>query len=65
MKYCFFTIPIRNPRQAETELNTFLCGHRIVSVEKQFVANGENSCWSLCVEWVEHEGPPAKSAGKQ
>ena len=46
MKYCFFTIPIRNPHQAESELNSFLSGHRIVSVEKQFVANGENSHWS-------------------
>ncbi len=60
MKYRFFHIPVRDPHGAEAELNSFCSQHRIVSVEKQFVANGDNSCWSLCLEWVAHEGPLAK-----
>lgn len=34
-------------------LNGFLRSHRIVSVERQFVADGANSFWSICVTFVE------------
>ncbi len=53
MKISFFTIPIRDPKSAGNELNTFLRGHRIVSVDKQFVADGSNSCWVFCIEWLD------------
>ena len=62
MKYKFFHIPAGDFHSAEAELNTFCSQHRIVSVEKQFVANGDNSCWSLCLEWVDHEGPLPKAS---
>ena len=55
MKYSFFIIPVFNPKQAEEELNSFLSQHRVVGVEKELVSNGSNSCWSLCVQWVEQK----------
>lgn len=57
MKFSFFYIPVRGSQQAERELNIFLAGNRIVNVEKQCIQNGENSYWTFCVEWLEHEGP--------
>ncbi len=60
MKFHFFTIPVRDSKAAESELNTFCNQHRIVSVEKQFVANGDNSYWSLCLERVSNEDAPGK-----
>lgn len=33
------------------EMNSFLSGHRIVSVRKEFVADGQNSYWSFCVDY--------------
>jgi len=56
MKYSFFTVPLHSPQQAGAELNAFLDGHRIVGVEKRCIENGENSYWTFCVEWLEHEG---------
>jgi len=56
MYYRFFTVRVFNP-QADTEaLNTFLAAHPILSVERAFVADGENSFWSLCVGVAD---PPA------
>ncbi len=56
MNYQFFVIPAQNPSIATDELNAFCNRHRITEIEKQFVANGANSFWSICVTWIEQEG---------
>jgi superfamily II DNA helicase RecQ len=62
MKYRFFRIPIQDPA-AETEaLNRFLSERRIVSVDREFVADGQNSFWTLSVAYV--EGSAAAEAGE-
>ena len=63
MKYSFFTIPVRDPGQAQDELNSFLTQHRVVSVVKEFINNGANSCWSLCVEWVDKKDSLTPASG--
>jgi superfamily II DNA helicase RecQ len=59
MKLQFFTIPVSDPTAAMDELNAFLAVHRVVTVERQFVADGANSLWSVCVSYVEGEGRPS------
>jgi len=55
MKYRFFHIPALNP-DAETErLNQLCARHRIIAVDKQFVANGADSFWALSVTYGETE----------
>ena len=49
MKLRFFTIPVHDPQAVTDEMNAFLAGHRVVTVERQFVANGTNNLWSVCV----------------
>ncbi|MGE0681674.1 MAG: HRDC domain-containing protein [Candidatus Binatia bacterium] len=64
MKMQFFTIPIRDPQRATDELNAFLASHRVVHTERQFVVDGANSLWSICISYVEGEARPA-SPGKR
>jgi len=56
MKFRFFTIPVMNPIQMGEELNTFIAGHRIISVEKKFVDNGDSSFWTFCLTYLESDG---------
>jgi len=53
MKYEFFSIPALDPGPDQEELNAFISSHRIATVEKQFVTNGEQSFWAICVSYVE------------
>jgi len=45
----FFAIPALNPQVAQDEFNRFCATQRVVTVDRQFVADGRNSYWSLCV----------------
>lgn len=65
MKYQFFTIPAQNPSSATDDLNAFCSQYCISEIEKQFVANGANSFWSICVTWIEQEGALAVDGVRQ
>lgn len=52
----FFTVPALSPQLAQAELNQFLQQHRVVAVEKQWVADGAASYWALCVTVVDGPG---------
>ena len=46
MQYEVFTSPVRaNPPQVE-EMNRFLRSHRVLSVERRLVEEGQNSFWT-------------------
>ncbi len=51
----FFVIPIHDSGAAQQALNSFCAAHRVVSLERQFVTAGADSCWALCV--TVSEGP--------
>jgi superfamily II DNA helicase RecQ len=53
MPFRFFTVPIRSSAAVELELNAFLASHRVLSVERKFVDQGENSFWVICVDHLE------------
>jgi hypothetical protein len=62
MAYRFFVVPIRNPEPGQVEINGFLRSHRVLAVERRWVDQGENSCWSFCVDDLESAGSaPASS----
>ena len=52
MGFKFFVIPIHASEEIETELNHFLLTHRVISVNRQFIADGSNSCWAMCIEFI-------------
>lgn len=57
MGFKFFLIPVRDNSAVESELNAFLCGHRILSVDRRWVDLGHDSFWSLCVDYLDGDQP--------
>ena len=48
----FFIIPIRGIEQAEAEINRFLRSVRVVNLQREFISQGDNSFWSMAVEYL-------------
>lgn len=53
----FFSIPALDSRPAQNELNRFLAQHRVLTVEKQWLAAGIDSHWALCIGVDTGAGP--------
>lgn len=67
MAYRFFQISMRDSGVSEEELNRFLRGHRILSVDRRWVDLGTESFWSFCVDYLETvqpSGPGARPVGE-
>jgi hypothetical protein len=45
MQLKLFILPVKNMDAAEAEMNAFLRSHRVLTVKKELVADGENSFW--------------------
>ena len=58
MKYQFFAIPADLPDAAQRELNNFCSNHKVGTIEKYFVHNGNDSFWAICVTYI--DGADAK-----
>ncbi len=56
MRHQFFTIPTLDPTPGQDEFNRFCAAHRVVSLDKQFVADGGASFWSICVGYQDAGG---------
>ena len=65
MRFQFFTIPVHTPEAAQEALNVFCAQHRIVSSDRQFVAQGADSFWAVCLAWAEGVAPGLQSQGKR
>lgn len=48
----FFVVPVRDSGACEQELNGFLAGHKVVSIERQLIDQGVNSFWAICVDYL-------------
>lgn len=53
MPFEFIQIPANGQGSGKEELNKLLRGGRIASVRKEFVANGEDSFWAFCIEFLD------------
>ena len=58
MKYKFYPIPALFPEQAKAELNQFCSQHHVLKTEREFVADGSNSFWSICVMYSNNSVTP-------
>ncbi|HEX4612905.1 MAG TPA: HRDC domain-containing protein [Urbifossiella sp.] len=65
MKLRIFSVPTLHPDAATADVNAFLGSQRIVHVERQFVADGANSFWSVCVSYVDGGDRPAPQKGEK
>jgi superfamily II DNA helicase RecQ len=59
----FFLIPMISMEAAEVELNRFLKSVRVVNIQREFVAQGDNSFWSLAVEYLGDIGRQSNEKG--
>lgn len=50
MRIDFFCIPVYQGNGEAEQLNQLLSSARILTVDREFVADGENSFWSVCVQ---------------
>ncbi len=50
----FFAVPVRDSSACEQELNGFLAGHKVVSIERHLIDQGVNSFWAICVDYLSH-----------
>jgi hypothetical protein len=64
MQLKLFILPVKNLDAAEGEMNGFLRSHRVLAVKKEFVADGENSFWTFCVEYLDSTAGAASWPGK-
>lgn len=52
-----FSIPALLPEPSQTEFNQFCAAQRVLRIERQFVPDGPNAYWALCVEVADGAGP--------
>ncbi len=55
MPYQFFTIPIHDDGSAAEMLNRFIQTHKIANERIEFVQDGPNSAWVVCVCYIQKE----------
>ena len=59
MKLQIYTVPIWGSDPVVADINAFLAVHRIAQVERQFVSDGQNSAWSICITYLDNAGRSA------
>lgn len=64
MQLQFFKVPVHVANAAD-ELNRFLSTHRVSSIDRQFVADGPNSAWSICVTYEAGDPPRPTTKAKE
>lgn len=52
MQLQIFSIRALDMSEDLQKLNSFLRGHKIIDIEKQFVNNGTESFWSFCIRYI-------------
>lgn len=60
MRLHFVRVPVDDSSLEENRLNRFLAGHRILSIERHLVIDGERTAWALCIAYDEHAGDAAR-----
>jgi hypothetical protein len=63
MPFQFFTVSPHGAEQAERAINAFLCGHRILAVDRRWVEQGSASFWSFCIDYLAGAPAPGFAAG--
>lgn len=57
MQIKIFTVPAADGEEQQEELNRFLRGNRVVSIDKQCCTMGDAVCWTFCIAFVAGSSP--------
>ncbi len=52
-----FQVPTLQPEPGQSELNAFVAQSRVLSLHREFVADGASSFWAFCVDVADGPGP--------
>ncbi len=63
MQLRFFRVPVVSPEPFAEELNRFLRGHRVLTVQRELVREDAGAYWALCVEYLESVGGAGEGTG--
>lgn len=61
MKVKFFAIPALDPTEAEDELNRFLGGHRVLTIDRELATERSGTFWAVCVTYLERSATTSPS----
>ena len=64
MQMAFYSIPARGDAALQEDLNRFLRSHRVLTVHREFVGQGDNSFWALAIEFLDGPTPSAPSPAR-
>lgn len=63
MQMAYYSVSARGDAGLQEDLNRFLRSHRVLTVHREFVGQGENSYWAMAVEYLEGAAPSGPGAG--
>jgi len=63
MRVKFFAVPAADPGAVEQEVNRFLGGHRVLSIDRELVAESSGAFWALCITYL--QGPESAAKPKR
>ena len=64
MPFQIFSVSCLHPQHSSEALNRFLSANKIVSIDKQFIASGDASYWSFCIEYTGAEDAAGVRKGR-
>jgi len=64
MQMAFYSISARGDAGLQEDLNRFLRSHRVLTVHREFVGQGDNSFWALTVEYMEGTAQSSTTSGR-
>lgn len=56
----FFVVPVMHSSEFEAEVNGFLGCHKVVSIDRELVQQGDSWFWAICVEYISAEVAASK-----
>lgn len=62
MQWRFFNLSLNADADAQEDFNRFLRGVKVLCVHREFVQNGDRSCWALAVEYMPQAGGKSVAA---
>jgi len=63
IQFKFFVISVKICEEAEADLNRFIRSKRVLAVHREFIQQGENSFWSMIVEYLSGDDNTGSSKG--
>jgi superfamily II DNA helicase RecQ len=65
LQYNFFVISIKDIQGSTAEMNRFLRTVRVLNAQREFIPQGENSFWTVSVEYIQPDAETDENAARK